>query len=397
MEQLSNRIKSLSESQTIAMNRLSRELKEKGVDVISLSLGEPDFDTPDHIKEAGKKAIDENYTHYPPVAGYADLRKAIVQKFKVQNNLEYTPDQIVVSTGAKQSIANVVLSLVNPGDEVIIPTPYWVSYLEIVKLAEGKPVYVNAGIDTDFKISAEQLENAITDKTKLFMYSSPSNPTGSLYTKEELRAFADVLKKYPNVLVISDEIYEHINFEGKHESIAQFEEIKDRVVVVNGVSKGYAMTGWRLGYIAAPTWIAKACDKMQGQVTSGTCTISQMAAIAAVGSNGEVTDSMTNTFRQRRDLVLGLLADIDGLNANVPGGAFYVFPEVSSFFGKTDGETTINDSTDLCMYLLNKGHVGVVPGEAFGAPGYIRLSYATNEDILREAIKRIKAALEALH
>lgn len=397
MEYLSDRILSLSESQTIAMSRLSRELKEKGIDVISLSLGEPDFDTPDHIKEAAKKAIDENYTHYPPVAGYGDLRKAIAQKLKRENNLDYTADQIITSTGAKQSIANLVLSVVNPGDEVIIPTPYWVSYLEIVKLAEGTPVFVNAGIDTDFKISAEQLEAAITPKTKLIMYSSPSNPTGSLYTKDELKAFADVLAKHPQVLVMSDEIYEHINFEGQHESIAQFSEIKDRVIVVNGVSKGYAMTGWRLGYIAAPLAIAKACDKMQGQITSGTSTISQMASIAAVNSDKEVTQSMTAIFKKRRDLVLDLLSEIEGMKTNLPTGAFYVFPEVSSYFGKSDGNTVINDANDLCMYLLNTGHVGVVPGEAFGAPGYIRISYAASEDTLREAISRMKNALEALN
>lgn len=396
MEYLSDRILSLSESQTIAMSRLSRELKEKGIDVISLSLGEPDFDTPSHIKDAAKKAIDENYTHYPPVAGYADLRKAISQKLKRENNLDYTPDQIVTSTGAKQSIANVVLSVINPGDEVIIPTPYWVSYLEIVKLAEGKPVFVESGIETDFKISAEQLENAITDKTKLIMYSSPSNPTGSLYSKENLKAFADVLAKYPQVLVLSDEIYEHINFEGHHESIAQFDEIKDRVIVVNGVSKGYAMTGWRLGYIAAPLAIAKACDKMQGQITSGTSTISQMASIAAVNSESSVTQAMTDVFKKRRDLVLDLLKGVEGVKTNLPNGAFYIFPEVSYFFGKSNGESTINNSTDLCMYLLNKGHVGVVPGEAFGAPGYIRISYAASEDTLREAISRMKTALDAL-
>lgn len=396
MEYLSDRILSLSESQTIAMSRLSRELKEKGIDVISLSLGEPDFDTPEHIKEAAKKAIDENYTHYPPVAGYADLRKAIAQKLKRENNLDYTADQIVVSTGAKQSIANVVLSVINPGDEVIIPTPYWVSYLEIVKLAEGVPVFVESGIETDFKISAEQLENAITDKTKLVMYSSPSNPTGSLYSKEDLKAFADVLAKHPQVLVLSDEIYEHINFEGQHESIAQFDNVKDRVIVVNGVSKGYAMTGWRLGYIAAPLAIAKACDKMQGQITSGTSTISQMASIAAVNSEPSVTQAMTDVFKKRRDLVLDLLKDVEGMKTNLPTGAFYVFPEVSYYFGKSDGENTINDANDLCMYLLNKGHVGVVPGEAFGAPGYIRISYAASEDTLREAIRRMKTALDAL-
>ncbi len=396
MEYLSDRILSLSESQTIAMSRLSRELKEKGIDVISLSLGEPDFDTPGHIKEAAKKAIDENYTHYPPVAGYASLRIAISQKLKRENNLDYTPEQIVVSTGAKQSIANVVLSTINPGDEVIIPTPYWVSYLEIVKLAEGKPVFVNSGIETDFKISAQQLENAITDKTRLIMYSSPSNPTGSLYSREELKAFAEVLAKHPQVLILSDEIYEHINFEGKHESIAQFDEIRDRVIVVNGVSKGYAMTGWRLGYIAAPIAIAKACDKMQGQITSGTSTISQMASIAAVNSEKSVTQAMTSVFKKRRDLVLSLLKDVEGVNTNLPNGAFYIFPEVSYFFGKSNGETTINNATDLCMYLLNKGHVGVVPGEAFGAPGYIRISYAASEEILREAISRMKTALDAL-
>ena len=396
MDYLSNRIKGLSESQTIAMNRMSRELKEKGVDVISLSLGEPDFDTPKHIKEAAKKAIDENYTHYPPVAGYPALRKAISEKFKRENNLNYAPEQIVVSTGAKQSIANIVLSLVNPGDEVIIPTPYWVSYLEIVKLAEGRPVFVYAGIEKNFKISAAQLEAAITDKTKLVIYSSPSNPTGSLYTKDELEAFATVLEKYPYVYVISDEIYEHVNFEGKHESIAQFENIREQVIVVNGVSKAYAMTGWRIGYIGAPLWIAKACDKMQGQITSGASSISQMAAIAAVNSPPEVVEEMTNIFKKRRDMVLELLREIKGMKTNVPPGAFYIFTEISDYFGKTAGEWQIENSTALCMYLLNEAHVGLVPGEAFGAPDYLRISYAASEETLREAIRRIKEALEKL-
>jgi len=398
MEQnlLSKRLELLSESQTIGMSKMSRELTAKGFDVINLSLGEPDFITPEHIREAAKKAIDEGYTFYPPISGYAELRKAISDKFKRENNLDLSPDQIVVSTGAKQSIANVVLSLVNPGDEVIIPLPYWVSYIEIVKLAEGKTIPIKASIETDFKITPEQLEKAITPKTKLFIFSSPCNPTGSVYTKEELRAFAGIFEKHPNVFILSDEIYEHINFLDKHESIAQFENIQDRVIVVNGVSKGYAMTGWRIGYIGAPKFIAAACDKIQGQFTSAASSISQKAAEAAISGNIKPTDEMKAAFHRRRDLVISLLKEIPGLIVNEPKGAFYVFPDVSSYFGKKDGEDVIKNSTDLCMYLLHKAHVSTVTGDAFGSPGCFRISYAASDEKLKEAMSRIKVALSQL-
>jgi len=408
MNKLSDRINSLSESQTIAMSRKSRELGEKGIDIISLALGEPDFNTPDIVKQAAKKAIDDNYSFYPPVAGYLDLRKVIVKKFKEQNGLDYTADQIVVSTGAKQSIANVVLCLINPGDEVLVPTPFWVSYLEIIKLAEGNPVLIPSTIETDFKVSAEQIEKAITPKTRMLIYSSPSNPTGSLYSKDELEEIARVIAKHPQIIIVSDEIYEHINFVDKHacvpertlarrhESIGQFDFIKDQVVTINGVSKAYAMTGWRLGYIGAPLYIAKACDKMQGQFTSAASSISQRAAIAALESPPEVVEEMRVKFLKRRNLMLSLFKEIPGFKLNVPDGAFYIFPEISALFNTTDGETIIKNADDLCMYLLNKAHVGLVPGEAFGAPGYIRISYATSEERLTEAAKRIKAAVEAL-
>lgn len=396
MNKLSDRINSLAESQTIAMSRKSRELIEQGIDVISLALGEPDFNTPDVIKEAAKKAIDDNYSHYPPVAGYLDLRKAVAKKFKEQNGLNYTPDQVVVSTGAKQSIANVVLSLINPGDEVLVPTPYWVSYLEIIKLAEGEPVLIPSTIETDFKVSAEQIEQAITPKTKMLIYSSPSNPTGSLYSKDELEKIARVISKYPDIIIVSDEIYEHINFIGKHESIGQFDFIKDQVVVINGVSKAYAMTGWRIGYMGAPLYISKACDKMQGQFTSATGSISQRAALAALEAPLEIVEDMRKQFLKRRDLMLSLLKEIPGFKLNVPLGAFYIFPEVSSLFNTSDGEVEIKNADDLCMYLLNKAHVGLVPGEAFGAPGYLRISYATSEERLTEAVRRIKSAVASL-
>jgi len=408
MNKLSDRINSLSESQTIAMSRKSRELGEKGIDIISLALGEPDFNTPDIVKQAAKKAIDDNYSFYPPVAGYLDLRKVIAKKFKEQNGLDYTADQIVVSTGAKQSIANVVLCLINPGDEVLVPTPFWVSYLEIIKLAEGKPILIPSTIETDFKVSAEQIEKAITPNTRMLIYSSPSNPTGSLYSKDELEEIARVIAKHPQIIIVSDEIYEHINFVDKHacvpertlarrhESIGQFDFIKDQVVTINGVSKAYAMTGWRLGYIGAPLYIAKACDKMQGQFTSAASSISQRAAIAALESPPEVVEEMRVKFLKRRNLMLSLFKEIPGFKLNVPDGAFYIFPEISALFNTTDGETIIKNADDLCMYLLNKAHVGLVPGEAFGAPGYIRISYATSEERLTEAAKRIKAAVEAL-
>jgi len=399
MEILSKRIRNLSESETLAMTRISRELKALGNDVIALSIGEPDFNTPDFVKEAAKKSIDENYTHYSPVPGYMELREAISKKFKRDNNLDYSPEQIVVSTGAKQSIANAVLCLVDPGDEVIVPTPYWVSYKEIIKLAEAVEINIPATIEQDFKVTAEQIEKAITPKTKLIMFNSPCNPSGSIYTKEELKAIAEVIAKYPNIYIISDEIYEHINFVGKHESFAQFDFIYDKVITVNGVSKGFAMTGWRLGFIGAPKIIASACNKFQGQITSGTCSISQRAAIAALESDPkqlkEIKD-MLIAFRERRDLVLKLLNDIPGVITNVPNGAFYIFPNISYYFGKSDGETVINNSKDLCMYLLNKEFVALVPGEAFGSPDCVRFSYATSKDVLREAVRRIKEGLSKL-
>jgi aspartate aminotransferase len=396
MANLSDRINYLAESQTIKMAKIGREIAALGHDVINLSLGEPDFPTPKHIKLAAKKAIDQGYTYYTPIAGYLDLRQAISAKFKRENNLDYAPDQIIVSTGAKQSIANVVLSLINPGDEVIISKPYWVSYIEIIKLAEGKTVYIDSDIESDFKINPEQLRKAITPKTKMFIFSSPCNPTGTVYTAGELKALAAVFEEYPEIFILSDEIYEHINFLGKHETIAQFEKIKDRVIVVNGLSKGYAMTGWRIGYIGAPKWIAEACDKMQGQFTSGTCSISQRAAVAALNDNNGPTLKMQKAFLRRRNLVLKLMKDIPGIKLNVPKGAFYVFPDISYYFGKSDGETTIKDATDLSMYLLTKAFVSVVTGSAFGAPDCIRFSYAAADDRLIEAIRRIREALEKL-
>lgn len=390
---LSLRVTSLAESQTIGMSKLSRELKAQGLDIVNLSLGEPDFVTPLHIREAAKKAIDDGFTFYPPIAGYADLRKAISEKFKRENNLDYAPDQVVVSTGAKQSIANVVLCLINPGDEVIIPMPYWVSYIEIVKLAEGKTVPIPTTLESDFKISPAQLEASITPKTKLFIFSSPCNPTGTVYTKDELLALAEVFRKHPSVYILSDEIYEHINFGGGHQSIAQFDFIKDRVIIVNGVSKGYAMTGWRIGYIGATKFIAQACDKMQGQFTSAASSIAQKAAEAALTLNNQPTLDMQAAFLRRRDLVLKLMKDIPGWITNKPEGAFYVFPNVSSYFGKSYNGEVIQNATDLCMFLLNIGHVSLVTGDAFGEPSCLRFSYAAADDQLIEAIKRIKEAL----
>lgn len=397
MTAISNRIHLLSESETLAMARMSRELKAQGYDVISLSLGEPDFNTPDHIKKAANNAIEQNFTFYPPVNGYLDLREAICQKLKKDNQLNFHPDQIVVSTGAKQSIANVVLSLVNPEEEVIIPAPYWVSYKEIIKLAEAKAVYVNADIKNDFKITPQQLEKAITPKTKLFIFSSPCNPTGSVYSKEELKALSLVFEKHKNVYIISDEIYEHINFCGKHESIAQFEEIRERVIIINGVSKAFAMTGWRIGYLAASLEIAKACNKLQGQITSGACSIAQKASIAALTGDMDSVKKMLVSFQERRDLVVKLLKEIPGIKTNNPQGAFYVFPDVSSYFGKSDGTNTIRNAPELCDYLLKKVYVALVPGDAFGDPNCIRISYATSNNLLIEAIKRIKNALSDLH
>ncbi len=396
MTELSNRINNMEESATLAMSRLSRELKAQGRDIISLSLGEPDFHTPTFIKEAATQAMNDNYTTYTPVPGYDDLREAIANKFLRDNNLKYEKAQIVVSTGAKQSIANVVLSLINPGDEVVIPAPYWVSYVEIVKLAEGVPVIVEAGIESDFKITGSLLRDAITDKTKLMIFSTPCNPTGSVYSKEELRDIADVLVDNPKVVAISDEIYEHINFVGKHESLAQFEDIYDQVVTINGVSKAWAMTGWRIGYIGAPKYIADACTKMQGQFTSGTNSIAQRATIAAVNADVSVLKDMIAAFKDRRDLVLGLLNQIKGVKSNVPEGAFYVFPDISYFIGKSFGEKIITSADDLCMYLLSEANVALVTGEAFGNANCIRISYATSEEILTEALRRVKEALEKL-
>ena len=389
----------MSESATLKMTRLSRELKAKGFDIITLSIGEPDFDTPQNVKDAAKKAIDDNISHYTPVPGFPALRQAIADKLKRDNGLDYNADQIVVSNGAKQSIANVFMSILNKGDEVIIPSPYWVSYPEMVKMADGEPVIIDAGIESDFKIKPEQIEAAITSKTKAIIFSAPSNPTGSLYTKEDLKALAEVLKAHPDVMLISDEIYELIVFSGKHESIASFEEIKDQVVIVNGVSKGFAMTGWRIGYIAAPQFIAAACNKFQGQYTSGASSISQMAAIEAMNTAPEDSPEirqMLAAFKERRDLLIRLVKEIPGFKTNTPEGAFYLFPDVSEYFGKTDGETTINNGNDLCLYLLDKAHVALVPGEAFGADDCIRISYATSMDNIKEAVKRIAAACSNL-
>ncbi len=378
------------------MSQKSNELKAQGIDVINLSVGEPDFFTPDHIKEAAKKAVDDNFSFYSPVPGYMDLRKAIVAKLKNENGLDYTPEQIIVSNGAKQSVCNTLLCIVGPGDEVIVPAPYWVSYVEMVKLAEGTNVIVKAGIEQDFKITPEQLEAAITPKTKALILCSPSNPTGSVYSKAELEGLAEVLEKYPNVIVIADEIYEHINYIGKHESIAQFESIRDRVVIVNGVSKAYAMTGWRIGFIAAPLWIAKACNKLQGQYTSGASSIAQKAAVAAFTGDQACVAQMRDAFKRRRDLVIGLTKEIPGVKVNEPQGAFYLFPEVSSYFGKSAGDRKIENAADLAMYLLEEGHVATVGGAAFGAPECLRFSYATSDENLTEAIRRIKEALARL-
>ncbi|MFD2539031.1 pyridoxal phosphate-dependent aminotransferase [Sphingobacterium chuzhouense] len=394
---LSDRINNLSESATLKMTKLGRELASKGINVISLSVGEPDFNTPNNVKDAAKKALDENYTRYSPVPGYPELRQAIVNKLKNENGLDYEPSQIVVSTGAKQSLSNVILTLINPGDEVIIPTPYWVSYSEMVVLAEGKSVFIDTDIDSDFKITPEQLEAAITPKTKLFMFSSPCNPTGSVYSKDELAALAKVFEKHPDIFILSDEIYEHINFIDKHESIAQFESIRDRVIIVNGFSKAFAMTGWRLGYIAANKEIAAANDKLQGQTTSGTCSIAQRAGITAYNDGLESVNEMKEAFLRRRQLVYDLLNDIPGVKTNLPEGAFYFFPEISSFFGKKDAQgNVIKDSSDLALYLLNEGHVATVGGDSFGNNNYIRLSYAASDEALKEALRRIKEALGKL-
>ncbi|MDB5015987.1 MAG: Aspartate aminotransferase [Mucilaginibacter sp.] len=396
MSALSNRINNLSESATIKMAKMGRELAAKGVDVISLSFGEPDFHTPEHIKEAAKQAMEQNFTYYTPVSGYPELRKAVAGKLKIENGLDYDFSQIVVSTGAKQAIANAVLCLVNPGEEVIIPTPYWVSYSEVVKLAEGESVFIDAPVEQDFKITPAQLEAAITPKTKLFMFSSPCNPTGSVYSKSELEGLAKVFEKHPNIYILSDEIYEHINFVDKHESIAQFDAIKDRVIIINGFSKAFAMTGWRIGYTASNKEIANACDKMQGQITSGTCSITQKAGVAALeGGLGSVL-KMREEFKKRRDIVYNLLKDIEGVKVNLPEGAFYFFPDVTSFFGKSYNGNVIKDADELSIYLLEEAHVATVGGDSFGDKKSIRISYAAAEDKLIEAVRRIKEALGKL-
>ena len=397
--QLSSILSRFNEPETLKMAKLGRELRAKGIDIIDLSLGEPDFNTPDHIKEAAKKAIDENYSHYTPVAGYLDLREAICRKLERDNGLAYTPQQIVVSTGAKQSIANAMLSILNDDDEIIIPTPYWVSYSEIARFARAKVVFVNATANTGFKLTPEQLEAAITDKTRLFIFSSPCNPTGAVYTKNELERLAKVFEKNPNIFIISDEIYEYINYandNGGHESIAQFNYLKDRVIIVNGLSKGFAMTGWRLGYIAAHVDIAKACEKIQGQFTSGTNAVTQRAAITALDSSLQPTYEMTKQFKARKQRVLELLKELPPLKCTEPEGAFYVFPEVKSYFGKKAGSQIINNAGDLCMYLLNEAHVSTVAGDAFGAPDYLRISFANSMQNIEEGFKRIKKGLENL-
>ena len=397
MTKVSDRLNRLAESATLAMARMSRELQEQGHDVIALSLGEPDFDTPEFIKKAAKKAIDDNFSHYTPVAGLPDLRNAIAKKFKRDNNLEYTTDQIVTSTGAKQSLANVCLSLLNTGDEVLLPCPYWVSYTEIIKLSEGIPVEVPSTISNDFKVTPDELEAAITPRTKLLIFSSPCNPSGTVYTQKELEKIAEMLEKYPDIYVVSDEIYEHINFTEAHFSIGTIPIMKDRTITVNGVSKGFAMTGWRVGFIGAPLWVAKACNKIQGQITSATCAIAQKAAETAVLANPkEITSDMKATFFKRRNMILNELNSIKGIKCNIPQGAFYVFPDVSYYFGKSDANTTINNANDFCMYLLNNTHVAFVAGDAFGNPECVRVSYAAADHKLMEAMSRIKKQLEKL-
>ena len=396
MAELSNRLNRLAPSQTLAMSQKSGEMKAQGIDVINMSVGEPDFNTPDHIKEAAKKAVDENFSRYSPVPGYMDLRKAIVAKLKNENNLDYTTSEILVSSGAKQSVCNTVMALVNDGEEVIIPAPYWVSYPQMVKLAGGTPVIVNAGFEQNFKMTPEQLEAAITPKTRMLILCSPSNPTGSVYTKDELEALAEVIKRHDDLFVLADEIYEHINYVGKHESSAQFSGMKERTIIVNGVSKAYAMTGWRIGFIAAPEWIVKGCNKLQGQYTSGPCSVSQKAAEAAYTTSQECVETMRKAFERRRDLIVKLAKEIPGLEVNCPQGAFYLFPKCSGFYGKSYEGKTINNSTDLAMFLLEEGHVATVGGDAFGDPECFRMSYATSDDNIREAMRRIKETLAKL-
>ncbi len=397
MAKLSDRLNRLSPSATLAMSQKSAEMQAQGIDIINLSVGEPDFCTPIGIKEAAKIAIDENWSYYSPVPGYIDLRKAIAEKLKRENNLEYTTNEILVSNGAKQSVCNAVMALVNDGEEVVIPAPYWVSYPQMVLLAGGKPVIVHASFEQNFKLTAEQLESVLTDKTRLLILCSPSNPTGSVYTKEELSALAAVVLRHDDLFVVSDEIYEHINYVGHHESIAQFEGMKERTIVVNGVSKAYAMTGWRIGYIAAPEWIVKGCNKLQGQYTSGPCSISQKAAVAAYTLSQQPVEEMRQAFERRRNLIVSLVRQIAGLEVQLPQGAFYVFPKCSAFFGKTDGQHTINNSTDFVLYLLEVGHVATVAGDAFGDAECFRMSYATSDENIQEAIRRIDDCLKKLH
>jgi len=396
MAQLSDRLNRLAPSATLAMSQKSSEMKAQGIDEINMSVGEPDFNTPENIKEAAKKAIDDNFSRYSPVPGYPDLRKAIVAKLKNENGLDYTVNEVIVGTGGKQGICNVILALVNPGDEVIIPAPYWVSYPQMAKLAGGVPVIVNAGFDQDFKMTPEQLEAAITPKTKMLILCSPSNPTGSVYSKEELAALADVLRKHPDVFVLADEIYEHINYIGKHHSIAQEPGLKEQVIIANGVSKAYAMTGWRIGFLAGPEWIIKGCNKLQGQYTSGTCSVSQKAAEAAYTLDQSAVEEMRQAFERRRDLIVKLAKEVPGLEVNIPQGAFYLFPKCNSYFGKSNGDKTINNSTDFAMYLLEEAHVATVGGDAFGDPDCFRMSYATSDENIKEAIRRIKEALSKL-
>ena len=396
MNPLSSRLRSLSASETLAMAQKSNELKAQGIDVVNMSVGEPDFSTPQHIKEAAKQAVDNNFSYYSPVPGFPELRKAISAKLENENSLKYDPAQIVVSNGAKQSITNVIISIVDKDEEVIIPAPYWVSYPEMVKLAEGKSVFVYAGIEQDFKINAQQLEDAITPKTRAVILCSPSNPTGSVYSRDELAALKDVLVKYPNVYVIADEIYEHINYVGRHESMAQFDEISNRVIIINGVSKGYAMTGWRIGWIAAPQWIAAACNKLQGQYTSGPSSISQKAAEAAYTGSQDCVEEMRVAFERRKNLIVGLLREIPNLQVNDPQGAFYVFPDFSSYLGKSYNGKTVDTASDLAMFILEEGHVACVGGDAFGAPGCIRFSYATSDENIEKAVARVKEALQKL-
>ena len=396
MEAVSQRIMNLAQSATMAMNQMGTDMKARGIDVINLSVGEPDFNTPDNIKAAAKKAIDDNFTFYPPAAGFPDLLQAVAEKFRRENNLLFKPQQIVVSTGAKNSLANVMLSLINKGDEVIIPAPYWVTYAEQVKLAEGENIIIKGDIDNNFKITPEQLEEVITPKTKALLLCSPNNPSGSFYSKTELEGIARIIEKHPGIFVITDEIYEHINYTGKHETIGQFDSIQDRVVIINGVSKAYAMTGWRIGYMAGPLWLAKACTKLQGQLTTGPTTIAQKAAVEALNGDQSCVAEMNIAFKRRRDLILGLLKDIPGLKTSVPGGAFYVFPQVSSYFGRSSETGIIESSNDLCLYLLEKAHIATVPGEAFGEPSCIRISFATSDENLTGAMGRMKKALAVL-